>query len=147
MNSYIVWLIFIIASVLIEILVSPGLFYFLALSLGAAGAAAAAWYNFDLLTQALIFVCGSVVAFVLLRQFIKQISKDTLHKSNVYALQGKKAVVTETISSCKKGWVKVEGELWAAVAINDAMIEKGALVEVVSSAGSHLKVKRIQGHC
>ena len=97
--------------------------------------------------QLLLFALGTVVSFVFLTFVVKRISKDTLHKSNVYALQGKKAVVTETITNCKRGWVDVEGELWSAVALHDETIEKGEMVEVVSSAGSHLKVKKIKAHC
>lgn len=78
---------------------------------------------------------------------MKRISKDSMHQSNVYALQGKKAIVTETISSCKRGWVKVENELWAASPVGDELIHKGEMVEVVSNAGSHLKVKKIKGQC
>ena len=148
MDSTVFWLSFFILSLLLEIVASPGLFYFLAFSCGAAAAALAALFNFGLSYEITLFLGVTVASFLLLTRFIKRISKDTLHKSNVYALQGKRAVVTETIASCQKGWVKVDGgEVWAAVGVDDSIIEKGSLVEVVSSAGSHLKVKKIKDYC
>ena len=147
MNTTFLWLIFLIASLLIEILSSPGLFFFLAFSFGAGAAALASWYGVSIVFQCLVFLALSAVSFILLRSIMKRISKDTMHQSNVYALQGKKAIVTETISSCKRGWVKVENELWAAAPVDDELIHKGEMVEVISNAGSHLKVKKIKGQC
>lgn len=147
MDTAYIWLLIAAISALIEIVLAPGLFYFLSFSFGLLAAAAASYLGWGTSYEFMLFFGISFLSFFVLRYFVKRISKDTLHKSNVYALQGKKALVTETITNCKKGWIKVEGELWAAAAMDDSMIEKGEMVEVVGSAGSHLKVKKIKGHC
>ncbi len=147
MDNTFVWLLIAAVSALIEIVLSPGLFYFLSFSIGLFGAALGAYFGLGITTEFMLFFGISVVSFLLLTRLVKRVSKDTLHKSNVYALQGKKGVVTETISSCKKGWVKIEGEIWSAASVDEGMIEKGEMVEILGSAGSHLKVKKIKGHC
>lgn len=147
MNYSYLWLLFFILSLLSEVIASPGLFYFLAFSIGSLGAALAAFFNLSLLSQVIVFLGISTLSFFLLKVSLKHISRDTLHKTNIYALQGKKGLVTEMISGCAKGWVKIEGEQWAAVSVDESIIEKGAMIEVVGSAGSHLKVKKIKGHC
>lgn len=147
MDNSFLWLLFFIISLLLEVIASPGLFFFLAFSLGALGAAYAAWIGYAFGYQAIAFLGLSAISFLLLNRFMKTISRDTLHKSNVYALQGKKGMVTETISGCKKGWIKVEGEIWSAASIDDSAIEKGEMAEVISSSGSHLKVKKIKSSC
>ncbi len=147
MDNTFIWLLVAAVSALIEIILSPGLFYFLSFSIGLFGAALGAYLGLGITNECMLFFGISVVSFLLLTWLVKRVSKDTLHKSNVYALQGKKGVVTETISSCKKGWIKIEGEIWSAASVDDSMIEKGEMVEVLGSAGSHLKVKKIKGHC
>lgn len=147
MDSLQWFLLFTITSLLLEILISPGLFYFLSFSIGAAAAALSAYLGFAVIYQYLIFVGITAVSFLVLTVLIKRVSKDTLHKSNVYALQGKKGMVTQTIAPCQKGWVKIDGEVWSAASVDDSVIEAGEMVEVISSAGSHLKVKKIKGHC
>lgn len=147
MDNLILWLLFVIASLLVEIVISPGLFYFLSFSLGAVGAAIAAYCGLGMLYQILVFFGVSMLSLLVLTRFVKRVSKDTLHKSNVYALQGKKAVVTQTISNCQKGWVKIDGEFWSAASVDDQKIDAGEMVEIISSSGSHLKVKKVKGHC
>jgi membrane protein implicated in regulation of membrane protease activity len=144
MDYSILWILFFVVSVLIEVFVSPGLFYFLPFSVGSGCAAIAAYAGYNALQQILYFIGTSAFSFIFLRSLIKRISKDTLHKSNVYALLGKKAVVVETIAPCKKGWVKVDGELWSAASLDESLIEKGTVVEVRGSEGSHLKVTKLK---
>ncbi len=147
MDTVFFWLVIFIASLLAEVLLSPGLFYFLSFSLASGGAAGASYLGFGILHQFIIFFGTLMCALLFLSFVITRVSKDTLHKSNVYALIGKQAMVTETISSCAKGWVKVDGELWSAASLDGLLIEKGSLVEIVDAAGSHLKVRKIKGHC
>lgn len=94
--------------------------------------------------QSLIFLAGSVLALVLLKRFVQKhehASKKT--HTNIYALQGKLAVVTTTIEPNKFGQVKIGGELWAARAHDNNAIEVGVQVEIVSVGGAHVVVKRI----
>lgn len=122
---------------------SPGMFFFLSFSLGAGIAALFSLYANNPTAEFIMFLCASVVSFLLLKRYVKSISKDTFYTTNVYALRGKKAIVTETISSVKRGWVTIDGQIWAASADDESTIEKGSLVLVVNSAGSHLIVKKL----
>ena len=146
MTSLTWWFILLISCIALE-LSSPGLFFFLSFSLGAAAAALLSYFDTGMGLEFALFIAVSALSFLLLTRYVKQSSKDTLHSTNVYALTGKKGIVLETVSDCKKGWVKIEGETWAAAPLAAGIIEKGAFVEVVSTAGSHLIVKKIEGHC
>lgn len=139
------WFILFILSVLFE-LTSPGFFFFLSLACGAAVAGGSSLLDIGLTAQFIVFIISSLAAFFLLVRYVRKTSRDTLHSSNVYALVGKQGVVTETIAPCHKGWVKVEGELWAALS-KEETIHAGMVVEVLSTSGSHVIVKKIKDHC
>ncbi len=145
MNSITWWFILFIISVLLE-LSSPGLFFFISFSVGALAAAVTAWSELGPIAEFAVFAVVSACSFVLLKRYVKSISQDTLHTTNVYSLLGKRGIVTESLSDYKKGWIKVEGELWAALPSEEGTIQEGALVKVISSAGSHLVVKKIEDH-
>lgn len=136
------WGIFLVLCLLVE-LSSPGYFFFLSFSVGALAAAGAAWYDASLLVQGGIFVGISALTFFFLRRYVVGMEQQGAPKTNVYAMQGKRGIVTEEITSIKRGWVKVDGELWAAAPCDDTAIEKGALVKIVGNAGSHLTVKKL----
>ena len=61
-------------------------------------------------------------------------------KSNVDALIGSLAVVTEDISPNKAGKVKIEGEIWLAVSQDDIKVNENA--KIVSVDGTKLVVKK-----
>ena len=145
--SLILWSLFFLGSVLFEILISPGLFFFLSFSIGAAASLIATFFGVGIIYEFIIFFVVTGLAFAVLTKVVKKISRGTLHKTNIYALQGKQGVVTESISHCQKGWVKIDGELWAAFALENELIEKGEMVEVISMAGSHVKVRKSKGYC
>ena len=68
-------------------------------------------------------------------------SKDAI-KSNVDALMGKKALVTQAIEPKKPGMIKVDGELWRAE--SDEIIEANTWVEIAAVDGAHLHVKKVK---
>ncbi len=59
------------------------------------------------------------------------------------AIKGKPATVTKDLTP--KGWVSVEGQQWEAISEDGSEIKAREKVEVVSSEGLVLKVKRITG--
>lgn len=144
MNTITWWFLLFFMSVILE-LSSPGLFFFLSFSCGAVAAMLVATTTLGPIVEFCTFAVISALSFVLLTRFVKRISKDTLHKTNVYALLGKRGIVMEPLADSKKGWIKVEGELWSALP-HEGSIEKGAVVEVVSAQGSHLVVKKVENH-
>ncbi len=145
MTSLTWWFILFIVSILLE-LSSPGFFFFLSLASGAVVASAVSLTSAGLTAEFVSFILTSLIACYVLMRYVRSTSKDTLHSSNVYGLVGKQGVVTETIAPCHKGWVKVEGELWAALS-KDETIHAGMVVVVLSTAGSHVIVKKIKDHC
>ena len=94
------------------------------------------------MAEYLVFIAVTVGLFFLLRRYVTRM-KDTLHATNVYAVVGKKGIVVEELSEYKKGWVKLDGELWAAVPSKGERIEVGVSIEVVSAAGSHVVVRKL----
>lgn len=145
MTSLTWWFVLFMVSVLFE-LSSPGFFFFLALACGAAIAGLFSLLNMGLSVQFVAFIVSSLAAFFVLMRYVRETSKDTLHSSNVYSLVGKEGIVMETIAPCHKGWVKVEGEMWAALS-KEETIHAGMMVVVVSTAGSHVIVKKTKDHC
>lgn len=141
MTSMTWWILIFIATVLAE-LSSPGLFFFISISGGALVAALVSWFDISLMGEFLVFLAVSGGLFYLLRRYVTRM-KDTLHATNVYALVGKKGIVVEELSEFTKGWVKLDGELWAAVPSKGERIEVGTSIEVVSAAGSHVVVRTL----
>ena len=107
MNTTFLWLIFLIASLLVEILSSPGLFFFLAFSIGSAAAALVSWYGLSATFQVLAFLVLSAIAYIFLRSIMKRISKDSMHQSNVYALQGRRRLSQKPYQAAKEAGLKL----------------------------------------
>ncbi|MBA2306728.1 NfeD family protein [Candidatus Dependentiae bacterium] len=142
MDSFTWWMMLLVACAFLE-LSSPGMFFFLSFSIGAAIAAIFSLFSANPATEFSVFLVASAGAFFVVKRYVKSISKDTMYTTNVYALRGKKAQVVEEIMPLEKGWVNVDGQLWAAVSAHNEGIEKGSIVMVINSAGSHLVVKKI----
>lgn len=124
----------------------PGLFFFSAFSIGALSAAVASLWFYSWVVQCCVFLVATLCALVVLRYWVAHyVHKGQEHyHSNVYALVGKRAIVIESITLNNPGKVKVDGEVWVARSIHtDEPIGVGSLVEIVSSSGSHLKVKPV----
>ncbi len=135
------WALFFGFCLILE-LSSPGYFFFLSFSSGSLFAALGSWYEVSLLLQVLIFLGVSAFAFFLLRSYVAHNEEKDGIKTNMDALHGKKGLVIEDISSLSKGWIKVDGQMWAALPYDQIPIEKGSVVKVVGSAGSHLIVRK-----
>jgi len=64
-------------------------------------------------------------------------------QTNVYALQGKQAVVTHSIPAHGVGRVKVGGEEWSAESLHDEAYAVGTRVTIIRAQGARLVVERI----
>ncbi len=142
MNNLAWWGLVFVLCLLIE-LSSPGYFFFLSFSFGAIAALGASWISGNFGLGLGVFLAVSAFSFLVLRRYTVSSQEDGV-KTNVYALKGRKGVVLAKITPYERGWIKVDGETWAALPTDESSIEEGAYIEVVSSAGSHLKVKEIQ---
>ena len=138
--TWIAWLIVGIFLVILEIL-TPSMFFFSCLAIGAflaSGASAlgsSVWLDFG------ICALGTLIAVYTIRPlFLRYIRRTGTVNSNVDALIGEIAIVSEDISPEKNGFVKVLNETW--LAYSDEKISAGERVIVKSIDGTKLFVKK-----
>ena len=120
---------------------SPGYFFFLSFSLGSFAAISAQLLGATLEVQVVLFCVSVGISLLCLKLYTSRLARKPILQTNVYALRGKRGVVVAPLSSLIKGWIKVEGELWAAFSSSEDTLPEGTIVEVVTSAGTHLSVK------
>jgi membrane protein implicated in regulation of membrane protease activity len=89
-------------------------------------------------TQLAGFSLGTLVGLALLRPIVLRKLASEAVPSNVDALLGASAIVTEAIAVGAVGRVKVSNEEWRARC--DSALESGVQVRVVSVSGNTLKV-------
>lgn len=131
----VVGLIFLLAE-----LSTPGLFLFIAFAFSACVASIFAFLEYSFMLQCLVFLFSFGISFLVLRSLVK--SKDLKRtKTNVYALNGKTAIVIKSIKKNGKGLVKVGGEIWTAQGVDGSNFEKDDVVKIVSVKGSRLIIK------
>ena len=110
---------------------------------GAIIAAIAAYNHAYFLTQAALFFAVSLILVILTRPFAKHVVNNNITKTNVDALIGRVAVVTEPINNLKAvGQVVVSGQVWTARSTNDDVIlEKDKKVIIRDISGVKLIVE------
>ena len=96
--------------------------------------------------QVILFAVVTLLAFVFLRplllKFFYKKGKEEV-KTNVDALIGRKGFVSEPIDPATGGGrVKVDGDDWKAVSVDNSPIEKGAQVEILKLDSVIVTVKR-----
>jgi membrane protein implicated in regulation of membrane protease activity len=144
-NEFFLWLITSIIFFIFE-MGSPGLFFFLSFSLGALITAIFSLFVDSMQLQLLVFVFGTAIGFVILRYWVKAkflLGKHKQHPTNLYAMYGKKGVVTRTILKDMSGEVKVAGQIWSAKSVDNTEIHHGEQIEVVDLKGVHLFVRKV----
>lgn len=94
--------------------------------------------------EIIIFVATSLIAFIALRPIFKKYFKRNSIKSNVDSLVGKKGLLTKEIKPLENGECKINDVTWTAVSVNDQIIEKDSVIEVVSIVGNKLYVKKVE---
>lgn len=142
-NVFYYWLIFGLLFLLLEIGHS-GLFFFFSFFAGAVGAALSSLLDASLYHQIGIFFIISAISFVVLWKKIK--GYNTLghaNKTNVFALQGKRAVVVEEIKPLHQGLIKINGEFWSAKTCDNDHYLIGTVVEVINVVGCHCVVRLV----
>ncbi|OEG70519.1 hypothetical protein ATZ36_04155 [Candidatus Endomicrobiellum trichonymphae] len=137
---WITWLIIAAVLIIFEILTSS-VFFFICLAAGSVFAAAVSYFNISSWIEFVIFIVVSILSLYLIRPIFKRmISKSETVNSNIDALIGAIAVVTEKITPLKTGLVKVSGEIW--IAESDIELEIGEAVKIRNIDGTTLTVKK-----
>ena len=94
--------------------------------------------------QMCIFLIASALLLVFTRKFVDKLKSKNDTKTNVDALIGQTAVVTDDISNIEsKGAVKLRGMEWSARSADGNPIEKEAYVTVKEIDGVKLIVDKI----
>ena len=138
------WISVIILFLLAEV-GHPGLFCFLPCAIGAAVSALLSVWTESLLIQAITFLVGSVVAFIVIHLWLKKhrVNECVGEKTNADALVGLQTRLTQAIEEHGTGYVKVNGQVWMVRSVNGNRIEVNAPIEIVEVRGAHLIVKEI----
>jgi membrane protein implicated in regulation of membrane protease activity len=147
LSYWILWAIATMILIISEIFV-PG-FWISIFSFGTLFASISAGiYPDNLKLQLIVFSIFSTLGFFVIRPFVfKYIYKnsDSL-ETNIDAMIGKKAVVTEEINNLlSKGRVKFGGESWMARTENDEVIATDEIVEILRIEGAKVFVKHFLG--
>lgn len=138
-----IWLILCGAFLLIEIfnisflLIWPGIGSFFAFIASVLGA--------PVEIQIAVFAISTTIMIIFMKPLTKKLFKNKDNtKMNNDAMIGKKGIVIKEINSTEEvGQVKVAGELWSAITINDEKIKINEIVKVTKVDGVKLIVTKI----
>ena len=138
-----VWLILAGVFVIGEVLTSGFLIFWL--SLGSLIAMVVSFFTDNIIIQTTVFLISSVILILATKPLVKKFANIETVKTNVQSIIGKKGIVTKDINSIHStGQVKIEGELWSAIGINDMDIPKDTEVEVNEIKGVKVVVTPIK---
>jgi membrane protein implicated in regulation of membrane protease activity len=142
MGPWIYWLIGAIILALLELVLSG--FVLLCFGFAALLTALTSLLNVGLEAQIFSFIAFTVVALVVIRPFFLRHMKPRggLVETNVDALIGKEALVTEEMSEDHAGKVKVGGEEWGALPNDKVPVPTGSKVKILAVSGNKLIVQR-----
>jgi len=147
MEDWLIWFLAAIGLVVAEMFIAtPGL-WLACLAGGCAAAGLVGLVPFaGLALQTIAFAATSVASMIglrplMLRRF--QLGPGGGVRMGVDALLGKRGVVLERIDPVSRlGRVKVEGEDWRGVSVDDTPIEAGARITVIQVDGTTLVVEK-----
>ena len=143
MEPWHIWIIVALIFFIMEIF-TPG-FAVACRSNGAIGSSISSACGLELKFQILVFAIATLLAFVLVRPVVLKLfhnkSKEVL--TNVDALVGKMAIVSEEIKPVVGGRVKVDGDDWKAVTADGSPVEAGKVVRILKVDSVILTVETI----
>jgi membrane protein implicated in regulation of membrane protease activity len=139
--NYKYWLIGCVVFVILEILPPPTHFFFVCMAFGALGASIASLFSGIVWLPWVVFAVTSVALTPLMIPLAKFLFTPKPHASNVDALLGEKALVTQAIQTNAPGVVKIKGESWRAIA-ESGNFEKDQWVKIVRVEGASVIVRR-----
>ncbi|MDD4801374.1 MAG: NfeD family protein [Syntrophomonas sp.] len=134
------WIIIAVLCGTIEIFTAGFWFLWLALAASLVAAGVAVTILSELSVQLLVFAFITLIFIVFTRPLLLKLVKTNDKFSNVNALIGQHGLSTTGISPFNYGQVKVNGEIWTAVASEE--IEANMRIEVTDIDGVKLVVKK-----
>lgn len=138
-----IWLLIAGVCLIVEIMTVGFLIFWL--SIGALLAMIVSFFTNNLIIQMAVFVISSTILIFATKPFVKKFAHNNNAKTNVYSNIGKVGVVTQDIDSIQAiGQIKVDGEVWSAVGVNNIQIPKGTEVEITEIKGVKAIVSPVQ---
>lgn len=100
----------------------------------------------NIVFQTAVFVISSIILIFATKPFVNKFAGNKkVVPTNVYTLNGKKAIVIEDINPSEgKGLIKVNGEIWSAICDGNVNIPKDSEVEIIKIEGVKAYVNPIQ---
>jgi membrane protein implicated in regulation of membrane protease activity len=135
-----IWMAAAVIFVIIEQLMPTMVFLSFAIAAAISGVYSQ-FYPKELYWQIGIFIIVTLIIFPLSRKFAKKITKPQPRESNVDAMLGKIAIVTQAIDLHQPGKVRFEGEVWLASA--DEPIELNVKVTISRVEGTRVHVHKV----
>jgi membrane protein implicated in regulation of membrane protease activity len=136
------WIILGILLMVLEIF-TPTFFVFW-FGLGSLAAAIVAYFYENTIFELLTFIVVSGILVLSTRKLAKKITGEEVRSINVDEIIGKEAIVIEQIDNkLGKGVVKVSGDMWRAVSVDDVVIQSGEKVIIEKVEGAHVVVRPV----
>ena len=140
--TWAIWLILCGVFLLIEIFTVSFLMFWP--GIGAFLAFIANILGFSFGVQIGVFAISTALMLIFMKPLVSKLFKTKDVPMNSNAMIGKQAIVIKEIDNLNsKVQVKVNGELWSALSVDNLKIEENSTVEIVAIDGVKLKVKKI----
>lgn len=108
---------------------------------GSVAALAVSLLDGPLWLQVLVFGLVSLALLLMVRPFLKKYIDPRKVQTNVDAMRGKQAVLTETVDNLNAtGALQISGVVWTARSADGSVIPAGTVVTVLGVEGSKLQV-------
>ena len=141
-DPWMVWVAIGVVCMIVEIFTPT--FLFLSFGIGAVVTGIFSSFISIVVLQIAIFCIITFLLFLRMRKFSSKLQSKDYHETNIYALRGKKGVMIIAVKKDNKGYVKVGGEEWPAIAKNGQDIKKGSSVKVETIEGNTLIVEAVR---
>ncbi len=130
-----IWLILSGICLIIEIMTAGFLIFWFAI--GALLAMVVSLFTDNIILQTSVFVLSSTILIFATKPFVKKFANNkNAIQTNVYSTVGKTGIVTKDIDSIQAlGQIKVGGEVWSAIGLDDINIPQGTEVEIKEIKG------------
>lgn len=130
-----IWLILSGVCLIIEIMTVGFLIFWFAI--GALLSMVVSFFTDNIVLQTSVFVLSSTILIFATKPFVKKFANNkNAIQTNVYSTVGKTGIVTKDIDSIQAlGQIKVGGEVWSAIGLDDINIPQGTEVEIKEIKG------------
>lgn len=106
-------------------------------AIGALLSMVVSFFTDNIVLQTSVFVLSSTILIFATKPFVKKFANNkNAIQTNVYSTVGKTGIVTKDIDSIQAlGQIKVGGEVWSAIGLDDINIPQGTEVEIKEIKG------------